>query len=406
MFSFGNKNSKEGTSNDKNDKNEDNNTKNVNNNVNNDNNIKESKELDLVFLMDCTGSMGQYIDSAKQNIQTIANRIVQQENCNVRFGLVAYRDHPPQDSTFVTRIFEFTSETSTIQNSLNQLSASGGGDGPEAVTAALYEANNLNWRPNASKIVLLIADAPPHGLGERGDGFPNGDPNGHDPLVIAREMAQKNITIYPIGCEPALSGFINARAFMVGLAEITNGHAVSLASSSLLAEVILGGAAEELELQKLAQTYENDLKIAREELRGGGGGVVDESEVVGAVYRKLKSSNIQTVQWKCDGKIADGRSNYFSKNAKLSEAKESILRTEGVSSPEVPSGSFRSRRLVSDHEGIFKASSAAPTTAFGFASSLSATVTPTATKSTVEKDDITMEQVQQMLSRNKRMGKY
>eukprot|EP01035_Chromulina_nebulosa_P017434 gene17434-22986_t len=400
MFSFGNKNSKEGIPSDKNDKNEDNKNKNDNNNV------KESKELDLVFLMDCTGSMGQYIDSAKQNIQSIANRIVQQENCDVRFGLVAYRDHPPQDSTFVTKIFEFTSETSTIQNSLNQLSASGGGDGPEAVTAALFEANNLNWRPNASKIVLLIADAPPHGLGERGDGFPNGDPNGFDPLVIAREMAQKNITIYPIGCEPALSGYINARAFMVGLAEITNGHAVSLASSSLLAEVILGGAAEELELQKLAQKYEDDLKIAREELRSGRGGVVDESEVVGAVYRKLKSSNIQTVQWKCDGIIADKRSDYFSKNIGLSEAKESILKTECTSSPVEHSESFGSRRLSSGRgSSFFKTSSAAPTSALGFAS-VASTVTPTATKSSVEKDDITIEQVQQMLSRNKRMGKY
>lgn len=48
--------------------------------------------------------------------------------------------------------------------------ASGGGDGPEAVTAALAEVLKMDWRVNASKMVVLIADAPPHGIGEYGDG--------------------------------------------------------------------------------------------------------------------------------------------------------------------------------------------------------------------------------------------
>jgi hypothetical protein len=53
---------------------------------------------------------------------------------------------------------------------LSGLYASGGGDGPEAVTAALAEALNMDWREYASKMVVLIADAPPHGIGEYGDG--------------------------------------------------------------------------------------------------------------------------------------------------------------------------------------------------------------------------------------------
>ena len=53
---------------------------------------------------------------------------------------------------------------------MSGLYASGGGDGPEAVTAALAEALNMDWREYASKMVVLIADAPPHGIGEYGDG--------------------------------------------------------------------------------------------------------------------------------------------------------------------------------------------------------------------------------------------
>jgi hypothetical protein len=50
------------------------------------------------------------------------------------------------------------------------LYASGGGDGPEAVTAALAESLKMDWREQASKMIVLIADAPPYSVGEYGDG--------------------------------------------------------------------------------------------------------------------------------------------------------------------------------------------------------------------------------------------
>ena len=58
-----------------------------------------------------------------------------------------------------------------MRQHLSSLYATGGGDGPEAVTAGLYQALTMDWRPNASKMVVLIADAPPHGIGEYGDGM-------------------------------------------------------------------------------------------------------------------------------------------------------------------------------------------------------------------------------------------
>lgn len=52
--------------------------------------------LDLVFVMDCTGSMGAYIASATKNICAIVEEIVISEKSDVRIALVEYRDHPPQ----------------------------------------------------------------------------------------------------------------------------------------------------------------------------------------------------------------------------------------------------------------------------------------------------------------------
>jgi hypothetical protein len=89
----------------------------------------------------------------------------------IRFGLIAFRDHPPQDLTYVTKPFGFTSDIDQMQKNLSSLVASGGGDGPEAQTAALAAALDLEWAEDAIKMVVLITDAPPHGLGEVGDGF-------------------------------------------------------------------------------------------------------------------------------------------------------------------------------------------------------------------------------------------
>lgn len=58
-----------------------------------------------------------------------------------------------------------------MQKNLSSLTAAGGGDGPEAQTAALAEALDMDWAENAIKMVILITDSPPHGLDESGDGF-------------------------------------------------------------------------------------------------------------------------------------------------------------------------------------------------------------------------------------------
>jgi hypothetical protein len=87
---------------------------------------------------------------------------------------------------------------------LEQCQAFGGGDVPEAVADGLHVTLKLSWRAESTKICILIADAPPHGLAPSGDGFPNGCPDGLDPVVIVREMAKKSITLYTVGVEPPI----------------------------------------------------------------------------------------------------------------------------------------------------------------------------------------------------------
>ena len=67
----------------------------------------DPQQVDLAFVVDCTGSMGSYIRETQRNITNIAETI-SRTAFNVRLALVEYRDHPPQDDTYVSRFHDFT----------------------------------------------------------------------------------------------------------------------------------------------------------------------------------------------------------------------------------------------------------------------------------------------------------
>lgn len=85
----------------------------------------------------------------------------------MRFAIVAYRDHPPQDSSYVTQHLDFTDQFEAI-NYVKTLTAGGGGDQPEAAhDGLLLSAQKLNWVQTEGvptlRYIFHVADAPPHG---------------------------------------------------------------------------------------------------------------------------------------------------------------------------------------------------------------------------------------------------
>jgi len=239
-------------------------------------------ELDLAFIIDATASMGSYISSAQTNMKNIIQDIIISEKCLLNVALILYRDHPPQDSSFIIKVHDFTDDAEEAKTRIDGASASGGGDGPEAVAPALHAAvHTLTWRKNAVKIAILIADAPPHGLEKSGDGFPDGDPSGHDPVECVAALAEKGATLYTIGCEPAATPY---RDFFMALAFKTGGQYIPLANCVNLASVIVGSAKEEISLERLlAQVHEEVMQEA-----AARGGPVDETELTRRIHEVMK----------------------------------------------------------------------------------------------------------------------
>lgn len=125
-----------------------------------------SGSIDLVFVIDTTGSMQPSIDRVK----AITNQMVEtltQQTSSYRFALVTYRDDPAWTSDpfrdYAARInLNFTTKPASIHNAINAMVADGGGDTAETVYSGLAAGLGLKWRDNVKKVVIQIGDAPPH----------------------------------------------------------------------------------------------------------------------------------------------------------------------------------------------------------------------------------------------------
>ena len=121
---------------------------------------RQAPQLDLMLVIDTTGSMGDEIQYLQNELAGIVGAVrATHPGLDLRVGFVFYRD--VQDD-YVTRTVPFTRDLHAAQRELVQQDANGGGDYPEAMEQALIRAAGQDWRPDAVKTMLLVADAPPH----------------------------------------------------------------------------------------------------------------------------------------------------------------------------------------------------------------------------------------------------
>ncbi len=173
--------------------------------------------VDISFVVDATGSMGDEINYLKEELMDLMLDIQEKLPCsNVRLSSVFYRDFT---DNYVTRKTEFTENVEDVVSFVSNQSAGGGGDFPEAVDEGLKVClEELSWSNKAlAKITFLILDAPPH------------DEKALEIQRLAKEASKKGIKIIPV----VASGINKTTEFLMKeLAAITSGDYIYITDHS------------------------------------------------------------------------------------------------------------------------------------------------------------------------------
>ncbi len=124
--------------------------------------------IDLVFVIDDTGSMGGAINNVKAGLANILNLAGTQACGDLQGGVVSFADVVEVDQALTFNLTD-------VSNALNALFASGGNGWPEASDEAMHEVSTASnclavgdfltsaWRDSCCKVAILVTDAHPGG---------------------------------------------------------------------------------------------------------------------------------------------------------------------------------------------------------------------------------------------------
>ena len=167
----------------------------------------KSKEVDIVYLIDATGSMDQEIEAANNNVIGILKNLKEkfkEKNFNFKFGAIFYRDKVDSIGD-KDDYFPLTDDMEHLKKNISTIEAYGGGDGPEDWVGGYDLAlNKIKWR-NGSKLIIHIADAGAHGVEfSEGDIHPD---EGSKLIPLIQKCVEKGINIigFKIDNEPEQS---------------------------------------------------------------------------------------------------------------------------------------------------------------------------------------------------------
>jgi Mg-chelatase subunit ChlD len=180
------------------------------------------RALDLGFLVDATGSMGDEMTFLQSELKDIVRRVRAVEpDLDIRMSVVFYRD---RGDAFITKALPFTRSVDEVVSFISVTTADGGGDFPEDMNAGLEAMMSQRWSRDAvPQMLFLLADAPPQP-------YAGQDYTYHEAI---QDAAASGIAIYPV----AASGVDKPTEFLFrAMAVMTGGKYVFLTDDSGVGE--------------------------------------------------------------------------------------------------------------------------------------------------------------------------
>lgn len=203
-----------------------------------------SNKIEIGFMVDATGSMGDELKYLQVEIIDVISRIKKERPCSeLLTGSVFYKDHGDE---YVTKVMPMKSNPEYNISFIGEQKAGGGGDFAEAVEEGLrVSIDDLGWSETPStKILFMILDASPHSNNEE-----------HKAKVrkYIELAARKGIRLVPV----ASSGIDKATEFLLKyMAIASNGEYIYITDDSHIGDTHLKPTGGESKVE-----YLNDLMV-------------------------------------------------------------------------------------------------------------------------------------------------
>jgi hypothetical protein len=193
--------------------------------------------LDLIFVIDTTGSMSDDISAVKASAISIVDTLDSLSK-NYRIAVVSFEDFPvyPYGTSscgdyMYHDIIDFSNDKDSIVSAIQSITLRCGGDWPESHYSALmhsFQKDALGgWRDGVVKTAIIMTDAPPHHP-EPITGYTSDD-------VVNAAINLDPVNIYPI----VIGGSSIANFYMQTLAEETGGKVFNAGYASQVVDAIL-----------------------------------------------------------------------------------------------------------------------------------------------------------------------
>ena len=204
-----------------------------------------NSNIEVVFSFDTTGSMYPCLTQVRRKIKESVTRLMN-EIALIKIGIIAHGDYCDEKSTYITKIFDLSSDVDAICNFVQNVGATGGGDAPECYELVLHEAQSLSWSDSASKSLVLIGDDIPH-------------PPAHNPKRLnwrkeIKKLADREVMVYGV---QALNRS-HATPFYQELAQASGGFHINLDQFSYITDLFLAVCYQQSSNDQL-QAYEQEI---------------------------------------------------------------------------------------------------------------------------------------------------
>ena len=170
----------------------------------------EYDAIQILFICDCTGSMETYMNECKTSIKLLIDSIFKNTAYTTKVSFIGYRDHGSTGNwSEVTKYVDF-SDGATVTKFIDGLNCEGGGDTAEAIFDGISAYQKLSWSKSSKKIIILVADSPPHGeeFGCSSDEYPKGCPCGIDYKALLSKLESIGMDFYIVKASNGLDKMV------------------------------------------------------------------------------------------------------------------------------------------------------------------------------------------------------